>query len=327
MPLRRTEQVSDRYRGLDTWQDDAILTAMLQGQASAVATVQRALPALSAAASDIVGRYESGGRLIYAGAGSSGVIARLDALELPGTYGIPSERIVTLIAGGEESLRCLNNGAEDDREEARSAIEPLELTKQDSVIGISASGSTPYVLAVMEAARAASALTLGMACNADAPLLKLCMHEVLLDSEPEVVAGSTRMNAGTAQKCALNLLSTLVAIRLGHVYDGMMVNLRAENSKLKERATDIVTRASGVDALTAGQYLEETGGAVKPAILMGAGVRSARDADALLSSVKGNLRRALEVNAEETEGSVACRSGEETKEANKDQGKKEISHG
>lgn len=305
MPVRRTEQVSERYRGLDTWQDDAILTAMLEGQANAVAAVQRALPALSAAARDIVVRYESGGRLIYAGAGSSGVIARLDALELPGTYGIPNQRIVTLIAGGEESLRSLNSGAEDDREEARRATEPLGLTDRDSVIGISASGSTPYVLAVMDAARTASALTLGMACNADTPLLKLSEHKVLLDSDPEVVAGSTRMNAGTAQKCALNLLSTLVSIRLGHVYDGMMVNLQAENSKLKERAADIVARASGIDAATAADHLGQTGGAVKPAILMGAGVRSAQEAKALLSSVKGNVRRALEAHTEETEEPAA----------------------
>lgn len=301
MPVRRTEQVSERYRGLDTWQDDAILTAMLQGQANAVAAVQRALPTLSTAAHDIVERYEAGGRLIYAGAGSSGVIARLDALELPGTYGIPNDRIVTLIAGGEESLRSLNSGAEDDREEARRATEPLQLTANDSVIGISASGSTPYVLAVMEGARAASALTLGMACNADTPLLQLCEHKVLLDSDPEVVAGSTRMNAGTAQKCALNLLSTLVSIRLGHVYDGMMVNLKADNSKLKERAADIVARASGIDTATAGAYLEQTGGAVKPAILMGAGVASPGEADVLLSRVKGNVRTALEAHAEETE--------------------------
>lgn len=297
MPVRRTEQVSDRYRGLDTWQDDAILTAMLQGQANAVAAVERALPALSSAARDIVKNYESGGRLIYAGAGSSGVIARLDALELPGTYGIPSTRIVTLIAGGEDSLRSLNSGAEDDRGEARRAVEPLRLDSRDSVIGISASGSTPFVLAVMEAARDASALTVSMACNAQAALLALCDHQILLASDPEVVAGSTRMNAGTAQKCALNLLSTLIAVRLGHVYDGMMVNLQADNRKLRERAADIVSRASGTDNSTAQQHLEDTGGAVKPAILMGAGVRSPQDANALLSAVKGNLRRALELHA------------------------------
>ncbi len=298
MPLRRTEQVSDRYRGLDTWQDDAILTAMLEGQASAVAAVQRALPAISGAANEAVQCYETGGRLIYAGAGSSGVIARLDALELPGTYGIPNERIITLIAGGEESLRSLNSGAEDDREEAAAAVQSLDLSKHDIVIGISASGSTPYVLAVMEAARAASALTIGIACNPDTPLLTLSGHQVLLDSDPEVIAGSTRMNAGTAQKCALNLLSTLIAIRLGHVYDGMMVNLKADNAKLKERAAKIVARISGTDLPTAGRHLEETGGSVKPAILMGAGVKSPQDAMALLSSVKGNIRRALEVQSD-----------------------------
>lgn len=305
MPVRRTEQVSDRYSGLDTWQDDAILAAMLQGQANAVAAVERALPALSSAAADIVKNYEAGGRLIYAGAGSSGVIARLDALELPGTYGLPGERIVTLLAGGEDSLRSLNSGAEDNRDEALHAVAPLHLESRDSVIGISASGSTPFVLAVMQAARDASALTVGMACNAQTALLGLRDHEILLVSDPEVVAGSTRMNAGTAQKCALNLLSTLIAIRLGHVYDGMMVNLQADNAKLRERAADIVARASGTDGSTARQHLEETGGAVKPAILMGAGVGSTQDAMALLSTVKGNLRRALEVHATKSKETAA----------------------
>ncbi|WP_282606877.1 N-acetylmuramic acid 6-phosphate etherase [Pelagibius sp. Alg239-R121] len=296
MEPRRTEQVSDRYRGLDTWQDNAILAAMIEGQASAITAVQRAIPEISAAACDIVERYEAGGRLIYAGAGSSGIIARLDALELPGTYGIPRDRIVTFLAGGEESLRNLNSGAEDDREEALSAIGSQEITSRDSVIGISASGSTPYVLAAIEAAQTASALTIGIACNPGTPLLDLSKHAVLLDSDPEVVAGSTRMNAGTAQKCALNLLSTLVSIRLGHVYDGMMVNLQADNSKLRERAAGIVARISGVEVPVARQLLMQTDGVVKPAILLGAGIGSLQEATSMLSATNGNVRHALEAH-------------------------------
>lgn len=293
MSSRRTEHVSDSYRGLDTWSAESILTAMIRGQASAIAAVERALPAIAVAADAIVARYESGGRLLYAGAGSSGVIARLDALELPGTYGIPKERIVTLLAGGEDSLRDLNSGAEDDQTEAQSMIIGHSVGEMDSVIGISASGTTPYVLAAMEAARSASALTVGIACNSETPLLLQSKHAILLESDPEVIAGSTRMNAGTAQKSALNLLSSLICVRLGHVYDGMMVNLRAENTKLRTRAAEIVTRIAGVEMSTAEKLLEQTNGAVKPAVLLAAGVADLPAATSLLARVNGNLRFAL----------------------------------
>ncbi len=298
MSSRRTEHVSDSYRGLDTWQDGDILAAMAAGQASAIAAVEQALASISAAAASIVSRYEAGGRLIYVGAGSSGVIARLDALELPGTYGIPPARIVTLLAGGEGALHDLTGGPEDDREEARGAICAEGVSELDAVIGISASGTTPYVLAAMESARAASALTIGIACNPETPLLLQSDHAILLNSDPEVIAGSTRMNAGTAQKCALNLLSSLVCIRLGHVYDGMMVNLRADNAKLKTRAAEIVARISGVEVTAAGGLLERTNGAVKPAVLLAAGAADLQTANGLLKGANGNLRQALQLYAE-----------------------------
>lgn len=294
MSSRRTEHVSDSYRGLDTWPAESVLAAMIRGQASAIAAVERALPAIATAAEALAARFEAGGRLIYVGAGSSGVIARLDALELPGTYGLPKERIVTLLAGGEDSLRDLNGGAEDDEAEARSAFASHAVDELDSVIGISASGTTPYLLAAMETARSVSALTIGIACNPDTPLLMRSDHAILLDSDPEVIAGSTRMNAGTAQKCALNLLSSLICVRLGHVYDGMMVNLQAENAKLRTRATEIVTRIGGVEQSAAEKLLERTKGAVKPAVLMAAGIDDVQAATSLLVRFNGNLRSALE---------------------------------
>lgn len=310
MSSRRTEHVSDSFRGLDTWPAESILAAMVKGQASAISAVQGVLPALAAAAEDVVARYESGGRLIYVGAGSSGVIARLDALELPGTYGIPTERIVTLLAGGEDSLRDLNSGAEDDRAEAQSALEKQAIGMSDSLIGISASGTTPYVLAAAEHARARSALTVGIACNPDTTLLKLSDHPILLESDAEVIAGSTRMNAGTAQKCALNLLSSLICIRLGHVYDGMMVNLRADNAKLRLRAAKIVSRISGVEIAAAATLLEQTKGAVKPAVLLAAGANDLTAAASLLTDTNGNLRRALEllINNRTAEGQVGTKT-------------------
>ncbi len=256
-------------------------------------SVRRARPALAAAARAVTDRLLGGGRLAYAGAGSSIRIAAQDGSELPATFGFAPERLVYLIAGGPEALLTGRGSAEDDEDAAVRAVEAQKLGAQDVVIAVSASGSTPYTLAAARAAKANGACVIGIANNRNSPLLEAASYSILLESGPEVIAGSTRLGAGTAQKCALGLLSTLVNIRLGAVFDGMMINLRADNAKLKARARAMVSRIARVDEKRAEQALDESHGEVAPAALICAGARGLAHARTLLAQSKGNLRLAL----------------------------------
>lgn len=289
-----TETSSDRYAGIDLWDDAAALDALVGGQERAVAAVRAAIPALSAAAQAIAPRLKTGGRLIYAGAGSSASIAAQDGSELPGTFGFPRERIVFLIAGGPAALLDIDGAAEDDMAAGEADAAALGDVAGDAVVAVSASGATPYTLAAARRAKAGGALVVGVANNPRAPLLALADRAVLLETGPEVVAGSTRMGAGTAQKCALGALSTLVAIRLGHVHDGMMVSVKADNAKLVARARRIVSRIAGVAESEAETALAAAGGEVKVAALACAGAGSAAQARSLLAEADGHLRTALE---------------------------------
>jgi N-acetylmuramic acid 6-phosphate etherase len=289
----RTEEASERYRGIDTWSSEEVLSAIASAQRDAIEAVAAVVPALAAAGEAVAERLLRGGRFAYAGAGSSGLMAQVDAVELPGTYGIPAERVPVLLAGGPDALVVIPNGAEDDEASAESAVDALGLGPDDALIAIAASGRTPFPLAALRRARLRGALTLGMASNAGTPLLNEADHALLLATPPEVIAGSTRMNAGTAQKCALNMLSTLVGIRLGHVYDGLMVNVAADNAKLRQRALGIVARASGAERDAAASLLERASGNIKAAILLGKGAASLSEAEELLESRGGNVRAAL----------------------------------
>jgi N-acetylmuramic acid 6-phosphate etherase len=240
-----------------------------------------------------VAALEAGGRLIYLGAGSPALMSLADALELPQTYGIPYDRIVLILADGETIATRLNGLREDDVEGARADIRAAGVGPNDCVIATSASGTTPYTLEGLRAARQAGARTIGIAGNAGAPLFAEAEVGVHLDTGPEVISGSTRMGAGTAQKAALNMLSTLIGVRLNHVYDGLMVNVKADNDKLRGRATRIVTTITGASAETAAFALEQSDGEVKPAILIAAGAKSLADAVTLLGATKGNVRQAL----------------------------------
>jgi N-acetylmuramic acid 6-phosphate etherase len=286
-----TETIDPANIGLDTWSDEAILARLVDGQRRAVAALDAALPALAAAARAIVGRLDERGRIVYAGAGSSGILAALDGMELLGTYGWPSERTAFVLASGDR-LAPMTGGEEDDEAAARAEIEALALTADDVVIAVAASGTTPYTLAAVGAARSAGALTIGMANNSGAPLLAAADIPVLLESGPEVIVGSTRMGAGTAQKAALNLLSTLVMIRLGHVYDGLMVNLRADNRKLRGRSIRMVRHITGAGESEAADALDRAGGSVKHAALILRGYVPGAAEDALRNA-GGNLRTAL----------------------------------
>lgn len=286
-----TETIDPRNAGLDMWPDEAILDALLDGQRRAVLAVETARDALASAAASIAARLGRTGRIVYAGAGSSGTIAALDGIELLGTYGWPEGRVAFVLASGDR-LAPLTGGEEDDEAAARAAIASLRLTPSDAVIAVAASGTTPYTLAAIDAVRKTGALTIGIASNAGTPLLEQADIPVLLDSGPEVIVGSTRMGAGTAQKAALNLISTLTMIRLGHVYDGLMVNLRVDNRKLRARAIRTLRHITGCGEDEAAAALAKTGGALKPAALVLRGVTLAESA-ALLEAAGDNLRTAL----------------------------------
>jgi len=286
----RTEAQTPRYRGLDAWPPREILEALLERQFSALAAVRAALPALEAAALAARDRLLAGGRLAYAGAGTSGRLALLDAVELFPTFGWPKERTLVFLAGGERAAFEAVEEAEDDEAAGRAA--GSRLGPQDVLVGVSASGRTPFVLGAVEAARERGALTLGIANNPGSPLLRVAEHPVLLDTGPEVIAGSTRLAAGTAQKVALNLFSTLVMTLLGGVYDNLMVGVVPTNEKLRRRAAGIVARIAGVDEETAKRALRRADYEVKTAVLVARGL-SPEEARARLEKAGGRLREAL----------------------------------
>ena len=296
--MTTTEIADTDYRDLDRWQSDRILAAIVDAQTRAVAGVIDMVPVLAVAGERAADRLRRGGRLFYAGAGSSGLLAQVDALELPGTYGIPEAQVSVLLAGGDDALRSIPSGAEDDAQAGEDAVNLANIGPGDVLVAVAASGRTPFTHAALLAARAAGALTIGIANNAGTPLLRHCDYPIFLDTPPEVVAGSTRMNAGTAQKCALNMLSTLIGIRLGHVYDGLMVNLRVENRKLRDRAARIVAQVTGADPEEAAGTLEAAKLDVKSAILMQRHLaQTVEEAQGLLAAHSGNLRSALGATA------------------------------
>jgi N-acetylmuramic acid 6-phosphate etherase len=289
-----TEKINPKYADLDLWPTAQAVAAMADGQAQAAAAVQAKADAIAAAAEAAAERLREGnGRLIYIGAGTSGRIAVQDGVELVPTFNWDPDRLLYLLAGGSEALLASVEGAEDDSEAAKEAIDRADLSPADVAIGVAASGRTPYTVAAIRAAAKAGALTIGIANNAGAPLLDAAARKILLDTGPEIVAGSTRMKAGTAQKIALNLFSTAVMLRLGRVYRGLMVDMRTSNRKLRDRAVRMVEEISGVDAPAAEAALERAGGDIKLASLVALGADPDRAAEALREA-GGNLRIGIE---------------------------------
>jgi N-acetylmuramic acid 6-phosphate etherase len=291
--LTRTEQRNEKALGLDEKSPEDVLRLLHEAQLEAATSVARATDSIASASLLAADTLASGGRLAYAAAGSSGLMAMADALELPGTYGIPPERVVILLAGGVASLNRLAGAYEDDVSQAASDVAAAGLIAGDCLIAISASGTTPYALAAIDEAKKRGLKVISIANNPDVPMFEKADVAIALETPAEMVAGSTRMGAGTAQKIALNLLSTLMAIRLGHVHDGYMVNLVADNIKLRERAARIVSAISACDMGDAAKLLEASGGSVKSAILLAAGATSAENASNLLESNQQRLRPAL----------------------------------
>lgn len=286
-----TEASLARYRDAETWPTEEGLAAMLDQQGMALFAVRHALPALSAAVTAAAMRLRVTGRLVYAGAGASGRLAVQDGVELYPTFGWPHDRLATLVAGGEAALTRSVEGAEDDHEAGTAATIGLALGEADVIVAVAASGGTPYTCAALEAARRAGALTIGMANNAESPLLIAAEHPVFLPTGPEFLPGSTRLSAGTAQKVALNLFSTRLMTELGRVYRGLMVGVVASNAKLVARGQRIVAELTGVAPDVAADAYEAADYDTRLAVLMLDG-HGRTAAQALLDACGGDLRRA-----------------------------------
>lgn len=289
-----TEARHDQAEGLDRLPAQRVLDVIHETQIRALGSVRTAIPSLSEAAELTAEALKAGGRLIYVGAGSSGLMALADGLELPGTFGLAVDDVKILLAGGVSSLSNLAGGPEDDEAQALADVEASAVSARDCAICVTASGSTPYTVAAAKACQARGARVIGIANTAGAPLFAVSTVSILLETPPEVIAGSTRMGAGTAQKVALNMLSTLTAMHLGHVYDGYMINLKADNAKLQARAARIVGEIADVSQEAAAQSLSDTGGSVKLATLVASGAGSAEEASRLLDSHQGDFRSALQ---------------------------------
>lgn len=287
-----TETLDPRYQGVERWPTQCAVEAMLEGQMAAIAALQTQTTAIAAAADAAAARLESGGRLVFVGAGTSGRLAVQDGTELHPTFGWPSERTLFLMAGGADALTKAREGAEDDADAARAEVAAAGVGAQDVMIGVAASGRTPFTVAAIEAARAAGALTIGIANNATTPLVDAAEHVVVAATGSEIVAGSTRMKAGTAQKAALNLLSTTIMIRLGLVYDGRMVAMRVSNAKLLRRARAMVQDLTGVAPDAAADALERGDNDIRRAVLIARGM-TPDDAAALLDRHNGRLDAAI----------------------------------
>lgn len=287
-----TEGIDPRYAGLDTWEAGRILEAVTDSNARAVAAVERALPALTRAAEGIEERLAGGGRLVYVGAGTSGRLGVLDAAELAPTFGY--DDVVVLMAGGGDAFTQAKEGAEDDVEAAVADLERAGVDSADAVVGVAASGRTPYTVAAVKRAKALGAFTVGIANNPGSPLLEAADVGVLLDTGPEVLAGSTRLSAGTAQKAALNALSTAVMVRLGGAYENLMVGMRPLNAKLVQRAAGIVARATGRSVEEARALLEASGRDIRVAIVMGLAGVAEGAARAALAQAGGRVRDAVD---------------------------------
>jgi N-acetylmuramic acid 6-phosphate etherase len=277
----------------------ALSGALLASYRRAIECVAAVEDEISAAASRLANRWERGGRCVYLGAGAAGLIAAEDAAELPGTFGLDRRRIPVILAGVDGARFDLDAAAEDDAQAADQAVAALGDLTNDTVIAVSASGSTPFTLAGARAARRAGALVIAIANRRNAPLLTTADIPLLLDTGEEALQGSTRLAAGAAQKCALGMLSTLVGLALGHIYAGLMVNLRADNEKLHRRALGIVMAISGVAENEARAALAAAGGEVKPAVLLSSGARDCRDAVDRLERSRGRLAEALDMMRKE----------------------------
>ena len=288
-----TEQVSDRHPDLDLLSTAALVCAMNEEDAAVAAAVAAASPAIAAAIDGIVGRMSAGGRLIYVGAGTAGRMGVLDASEAPPTFGTRPAQVLGVIAGGPGAIQAAVENAEDDDIAGASDLRTLGVSAADAVIGISASGRTPYVLGAIEYAASVGAFTAGISCNTESDLSQAGDVAIDVVVGPEILTGSTRLKAGTAQKMVLNMLSTITMVRLGKTYRNLMVDMKATNGKLRARAERTVMLATHADAVDAARALDAAEGSVKAAILMLLTDLEPTTAIKVLAAHRGFLREAI----------------------------------
>ena len=291
-----TEGYLDAFAGFEQWSSQTMLTELLHSQTRAITAIETVLPQLAEAVDESVKRLQNGGqndgRLIYVGAGTSGRLGVLDGSELLPTFGFPKERTIRLIAGGEPALMYPMEGAEDSVANGMADMKMHTITANDVVLGIAASGTTPYTISAMQYGMEQGAYVIGIANNPDAPMFSACHMGLYLPTGAEPLAGSTRLTAGTSQKILLNIFSTSVMAKLGHVYQGYMVDVKTSNRKLIKRARHMVVTLTGVSDDTAGDLLQQSDGHVKTAVLLAQGV-SLSDAKTALDNAHGNLHDAL----------------------------------
>lgn len=289
----QTEQLNEKSIGIDAQPASVVLGELLAGQIAAAKSVEYAVLEIEAASVKLTEAISSSNKIIYLAAGSSALMAFADGLELPGTYGISSDLIKIVMAGGSENRTEMIGTPEDDHDQGGIDVITAGVRGGDCVICLSASGSTPYVMGAIVAAKARGATVIGIANNPDTPLLNEADISIYLPTPPEIVAGSTRMGAGTAQKVALNMMSTMMAIQLGHVYDGHMVNLKADNIKLQKRAQGMICSVADCDETAAITALEDADGNVKLAVMLASGAKDTKQGTEILERNGLQLRSSL----------------------------------
>ena len=288
-----TEAVNGSRPDLDTMRTFELVREMNGEDARVPEAVAQQAEQIALAIDGIVERFRAGGRLIYLGAGTAGRIGILDASECPPTFGTPPDMVVGLIAGGTRAIQTAVENSEDDTEAAAEELRELGLSERDTVVGISASGRTPYVVAGLTFARAVGALTVGLACNSGSTIGEVADIPIEVVVGPEFVSGSTRLKSGTAQKLAVNMLTTISMIKLGKTYNGVMVDLQATNEKLQARSERTVMDATGADVEAARAALLAAGGSVKVAILMLVAGLDSEESVRALEAADGVLRVAI----------------------------------
>ena len=293
MKLARTERTNLRSRGLDRKSTLDILRVLNREDQRVAIAVRKELPRIARAVNAIVKSLKSGGKLFYIGAGTSGRLAVLDAAECPPTFGTPPNMVQAIVAGGTRAVRGAVEGAEDSAANGARDLAAAGLSKRDVVVGIAASGSTPYVLGALALARRRGAMTVGVTSNPSSELARDARIAIAPETGAEAIAGSTRLKAGTAQKMVLNLLSTTAMVRLGRVYENWMVYVALTNQKLRRRGTRILEEAAGVRASAAEHALWQTGHDLPAALVMLKCGSTARDAKRSLAKARGNVREAL----------------------------------
>ncbi|MFC7393408.1 N-acetylmuramic acid 6-phosphate etherase [Scopulibacillus cellulosilyticus] len=289
-----TETRNKRTMNLDQMSIEEFLKVMNEEDAKVAQAIREQIPQIAEAVKRIIKSFKSGGRLIYMGAGTSGRIGLLDAVECPPTFGTNPDEVIGLIAGGERAFIKAVEGAEDSRTLGVQDLQDIKLTKKDAVVGIAASGRTPYVIAGLEYANKIGATSIAVSCNKDSEIGKAAQIAIEVVNGPEVLTGSTRLKAGTAQKLICNMLSTASMIGIGKVYGNLMVDLQLTNEKLVERAKRIVMEATSCDFKTAEEYLKKANDKPKIAIVMLLTGMSYEDAVKRLEKSQGFVRKAVE---------------------------------